>query len=71
MNELNVPFTEEDLHKPTAPRMQMVYEAFADLLMGYTRETFENSIVACESQVDNFVWCDEAALRKLTRIGDI
>ena len=55
MNELNVPFTEEDLHKPTAQRMQMVYEAFADLLMGYTRETFENSIVACESQVDNFV----------------
>jgi len=55
MHELGVPFTEEDLQKPTPQRMQMVYEAFADILMGYTRETFDANVRACATEVENFV----------------
>ena len=55
MQELGVPFSEEDLQKPTPQRMQMVYEAFADILMGYTRETFDANVRACGNEVENFV----------------
>ena len=55
MQELGVPFSEEDLQKPTPQRMQMVYEAFADILMGYTRETFDANVRACAAEVENFV----------------
>ena len=55
MQELSVPFSEEDLQKPTPQRMQMVYEAFADILMGYTRESFDSSVRACANEVENFV----------------
>jgi kinetochore protein Nuf2 len=55
LQELGVPFAEEDLAKPTPQRMQMVYEAFADILMGYTRETFEANVRACAAEIDNFV----------------
>jgi hypothetical protein len=55
LQELGVPFVEEDLTKPTPQRMQMVYEAFADILMGYTRETFEANVRACAAEVENFV----------------
>ncbi len=33
--------------------MQMVYEAFLDILMGITREYFENSCNACEALVEH------------------
>jgi len=55
LQELGIPFAEEDLQKPTPQRMQMVYEAFADILMGYTRETFDANVRACASEVENFV----------------
>ena len=55
MQELSIPFSEEDLQKPTPQRMQMVYEAFADILMGYTRESFDANVRACSSEVENFV----------------
>jgi Nuf2 family len=55
MNELGVSFSEEDLQKPTPQRMQMVYEAFADILMGYTRESFDSNVRACANEVENFV----------------
>lgn len=56
LQELGIPFAEEDLQKPTPQRMQMVYEAFADILMGYTRETFDANVRACASEVENFVF---------------
>jgi Nuf2 family len=52
---LSVPLSEEDLQRPTPQRVQMVYEAFLDLLMGYTRESFNANVRACESEVDYFV----------------
>jgi len=55
MQELGVSFSDEDLQKPTPQRMQMVYEAFADILMGYTRETFDANVRACADEVENFV----------------
>ena len=55
MNELGVSFSEEDLQKPTPQRMQMVYEAFSDILMGYTRENFDSNVRACANEVENFV----------------
>jgi kinetochore protein Nuf2 len=57
MQELSIPFSEEDLQRPTPQRMQMVYEAFADILMGYTRESFDANVRACANEVENFV-CD-------------
>lgn len=41
MNNLQIPFTDEDLSKPTPTRMQAVYEGFTDNLMGVTREQYE------------------------------
>jgi kinetochore protein Nuf2 len=55
LQELSIPFSEEDLSKPTPQRMQMVYEAFADILMGYTRESFDANVRACANEVENFV----------------
>ena len=55
MKELSIPFSEEDLQKPTPQRMQIVYEAFADILMGYTRESFDANVRACSNEVENFV----------------
>jgi hypothetical protein len=34
LNEIQLPFTEEDLLKPTAPRTQYLFERSLDLLMG-------------------------------------
>jgi hypothetical protein len=59
LQELSIPFSEEDLQKPTPQRMQMVYEAFADILMGYTRESFEANVRACGNEVENFVSPDK------------
>jgi kinetochore protein Nuf2 len=55
MRELSIPFSEEDLQKPTPQRMQIVYEAFADILMGYTRDSFNANVRACSNEVENFV----------------
>lgn len=55
LQELSIPFSEEDLQKPTPQRMQMVYEAFADILMGYTRESFDANVRACANEVENVV----------------
>jgi hypothetical protein len=55
MQELNIPFADEDLKRPTPQRVQMAYEAFLDILMGYTRESFEANVRACASEVDYFV----------------
>lgn len=55
LQELGISFADEDLQKPTPQRMQMVYEAFADILMGYTRDTFDANVRACAAEVENFV----------------
>ena len=72
MQELGVPFSEEDLQKPTPQRMQMVYEAFADILMGYTRETFDANVRACSNEVEHFVcyfWNGSDRLGHLSRLS--
>lgn len=38
--DLQIPFTEEDLTKPTPQRIMQLYETFTDFLMGVTREQF-------------------------------
>ncbi|KAI9019812.1 Nuf2 family-domain-containing protein [Hyaloraphidium curvatum] len=38
--DLQIPFTEEDLTKPTPQRVVQLYETFTDFLMGVTREQF-------------------------------
>ncbi|KAJ3038898.1 kinetochore-associated Ndc80 complex subunit nuf2 [Rhizophlyctis rosea] len=38
MADLQIPFSEEDYQKPTMLRVLQTYEAFADILMGVTRE---------------------------------
>ncbi|KAJ1967919.1 kinetochore-associated Ndc80 complex subunit nuf2 [Dispira parvispora] len=43
MNDLQIPFSEDDLKKPNPKRMQVAYEAFVDILMGITSEQFEIS----------------------------
>jgi kinetochore protein Nuf2 len=70
MQELGVPFVEEDIQKPTPQRMQMVYEAFLDILMGYTREAFDANVLACSNEVDNFVIDSQISLtiRKFIKI---
>ena len=38
----------------------MIYAIFAmslDILMGYTRETFDANVRACANEVENFVYC--------------
>ncbi|ORX86644.1 Nuf2-domain-containing protein [Basidiobolus meristosporus CBS 931.73] len=41
MRDLQIPFAEEDLTKPTALRLALVYEAFVDIFMGIPKEQFE------------------------------
>jgi kinetochore protein Nuf2 len=41
MEDMQIPFTSEDLQRPTQSRMQAVYENFCDILMGVTREEIE------------------------------
>ncbi|RKP04575.1 Nuf2 family-domain-containing protein [Thamnocephalis sphaerospora] len=41
MEDMQIPFTSEDLQRPTQSRMQTVYEQFCDVLMGVTREEIE------------------------------
>ena len=54
MGELQIDFQEADLERPSPQRMQWVYEAFAEIFLGYTSETFEASISACEGEMDHF-----------------
>ncbi|KAJ8608550.1 hypothetical protein MRB53_039604 [Persea americana] len=48
MNELGIPLSKEDLEKPSAGKMQVVYSAFADIIMGVTKEYFEASVDALQ-----------------------
>ncbi|ORY02797.1 Nuf2-domain-containing protein [Basidiobolus meristosporus CBS 931.73] len=41
MRDLQIPFAEEDLSKPTALRLAFVFEAFVDIFMGIPKEQFE------------------------------
>ncbi|RUO96109.1 hypothetical protein BC936DRAFT_142617, partial [Jimgerdemannia flammicorona] len=44
LNDMQIPFTEEDLSKPTSNKMQLVYEAFMDIVMGVTSEQYEQPV---------------------------
>ncbi len=63
MNELGIPFTNEDLAKPSSQRMQLVYEAFADIIMGVTKEHFDASVSACQGEAEHFdIYADSLGL---------
>ncbi|KAJ3016259.1 kinetochore-associated Ndc80 complex subunit nuf2 [Thoreauomyces humboldtii] len=40
MGDLGMPFTEDDMNKPTTPRILAVYEHFTHIFMGVTREQY-------------------------------
>ena len=54
MNELGIPLIKEDLERPTPGKMQVVYSAFADIIMGVTKDFFDASVEACSSEADHF-----------------
>jgi kinetochore protein Nuf2 len=63
MNELGIPMVKEDLEKPAAGKMQIVYSAFADIIMGVTKEFFEASVEACAQEADHFdIYADSLLL---------
>ncbi|BFZ56594.1 SUMO conjugating enzyme Hus5 [Savitreella phatthalungensis] len=53
MTELGIPLTLDDLQKPSASKMQVVYTAFADIIMGVTKDYFDASIASCEAAQDS------------------
>lgn len=63
MNELGIPMVISDLEKPSPGKMQLVYSAFADILMGVTKEFFDTSIEACSNEADHFdIYADSLLL---------
>ncbi|CCG82662.1 Kinetochore protein nuf2 [Taphrina deformans PYCC 5710] len=63
MNELGIPMLATDLEKPTPGKMQLVYSAFADMLMGATKEFFDLSVEACTGEADHFdIYADSMLL---------
>lgn len=63
MNELGIPMMMNDLEKPSPGKMQLVYSAFADILMGVTKEFFDTSVEACTSEADHFdIYADSMLL---------
>ena len=47
MADLEIPFTEQDILKPSSHRMLQVYEAFTEQLMGISREHYSQPSFAC------------------------
>ncbi|CAZ86109.1 unnamed protein product [Tuber melanosporum] len=54
ISELGIPFQMEDLKKPSPQKIQLVFEMFADLLMGVRKETVEPVLNAAAQQVLEF-----------------
>jgi len=54
ISELGIPFQMEDLKKPSPQKIQLVFEMFADLLMGIRKETVEPVLNAAAQQVLEF-----------------
>jgi len=54
ISELGIPFQMEDLKKPSTQKIQLVFEMFADLLMGVRKETIEPVLNAAAEQVLEF-----------------
>ncbi|RPA90244.1 hypothetical protein L873DRAFT_1718684 [Choiromyces venosus 120613-1] len=54
ISELGIPFQMEDLKKPSPQKIQLVFEMFADLLMGVRKETIEPVLNAAAQQVLEF-----------------
>lgn len=52
ITELGIPFQLEDLKKPSPPKIQLVFEMFADLLMGIRKETVEPILRAATEQLE-------------------
>lgn len=54
MNELGIPMTPNDLEKPSPGKMQLVYSAFLELVMGVTKHYFDCAIDACSTEMVHF-----------------
>lgn len=52
ITELGIPFQLDDLKKPSPPKIQTVFEMFADLLMGVRRETVEPILRAATEHLE-------------------
>lgn len=52
ITELGIPFQLDDLKKPSPPKIQLVFEMFADLLMGIRKETVEPILRAATEQLE-------------------
>ncbi|KAI5840730.1 Nuf2 family-domain-containing protein [Morchella snyderi] len=53
ISELGVTFSLDDLKRPTPQKTQLVFEMFAELLMGVRRETVEPIIRSASEQLDH------------------
>lgn len=63
MNELGIPMILNDLEKPSSGKMQLVYSAFADILMGITKQYFDSAVDACATEMDHFdIYADSLLL---------
>lgn len=52
ITELGIPFQLDDLRKPSPPKIQLVFEMFADLLMGVRKDTVEPILRAATEQLE-------------------
>lgn len=63
MSDLQIPFTADDLLRPTLQCMLAVYDAFADMLMGVTREDYSQpSYAALEFLTHPEIYSESLAL---------
>jgi kinetochore protein Nuf2 len=53
MEELRIPFTEQDLSKPSSIKVIKVFEDFLDILMGITREELEQPHFSVMENLEN------------------
>jgi len=51
ISDIGVPFSPQDLQKPTPQQIQLVFEWFAELLMNATRETVEPAMRAAAEDI--------------------
>lgn len=54
INELGIPMSMSDLEKPTPGKIQLMYSAFLDILMGLSKEYFDAAVDACAGEADHF-----------------
>jgi kinetochore protein Nuf2 len=53
MEELRIPFTEQDLNKPSSTKIIKIFEEFLDILMGINREELEQPHFSVTENLEN------------------